>query len=200
MNDTEQNDSGREPTFTESMRMILHTAPKTIKKFLREKKYEQIVSEISKSYKLSKYQADFFERELLLMLLGTETAKGFSDALENIARISKNEVRQIFFELNHLVFEPMHIKIENPVEEEVPSKDSLQEANIPSLPGQDSKKAEEFIQKKPTIQRDKEGPENALPKNAETQTEPDQENTPKTFKKPLVKEYAVDPYHEPIEE
>ncbi len=200
MNDTEQNDSGREPTFTESIRMILHTAPKTIKKFLREKKYEQVVAELSKSYKLSKYQADLFERELLLMLLGTETAKGFSDSLENMAHISKNEIRQIFFELNHLVFEPMHIKIDNPVKEEVPTKDSLQETNTPSLPGQDSKSAGEFMQKNSTTHTDKEGPKNTLPKNAETQTEPNQENAPKTFKKPLVKEYAVDPYHEPIEE
>lgn len=99
-------------TLEESIRHAMKTLPAPVRRYLGEGAYTPIVSELARKYSLRVDQRVILEREVMLLLLGTETGEEFAAALQTEAAISENIISQIITDLNQEIFSSLEAEIE----------------------------------------------------------------------------------------
>jgi len=97
----------QEPTLEETVATVLKTLPAPIREYVVAKKYEAVVSNLTKKYALHIDQAATLERNVLFLLLGVTTPDEFSESLESEAGIQKEQVYNIIGDLNEQIFVPL---------------------------------------------------------------------------------------------
>lgn len=190
----------KKPTFEESFHMLYAAAPKPIQKFLQEKKYEVVVTSVTRTYKLSIDQMEVLSKGLVFLLLGAQSPKGFSESLVKKANLTEEVSAQITNDINKMVFIPLQTQIQQ--ESTTPSVAPVQK--IP--PTEQSDHSIETPVPTDTVAPTKTpSPATDTPEEKDASTvhapapSPTPLHTPTPSSSPIVKEYSVDPYREPPE-
>jgi len=188
-----------------SIREVLQDVPPPIRAFLAEGKLEPALQTILQKNSLHADQGIVVEREVLLTLLGIHEPAALADSLAREAALNKEKAAAVLRDINELIFSPLHramrekssegsgevfppqnsspVGMSAPPPTPAPAHTPAPTPDNPPAPAPSFSLSERETPLKQHSQPPEEQPVPLRPK----------ENTP------LVKEYAVDPYREPID-
>lgn len=107
------NQDQTEPTLEESLRQVMRTLPPPIRRYLSERKYSVVAKNLMNKYDLHLDQGGILEREIMLLLMGTENPDEFAESLKNEAAISEDIVQNIMVDVNQEIFIPLQREVRN---------------------------------------------------------------------------------------
>lgn len=100
-------DPNQEPTFEDSVKEVMEALPPVLRHYLADAKYVPVVQGLMQKYKLRVDQSGVLERELILLLMGIESAQEFTDTLANQAGLNLLTISSIIQDINTQIFMPL---------------------------------------------------------------------------------------------
>ncbi len=101
-----------ELTLEQSISQAMQALPLPARRYFSEGKYTFVAKRLAGKYGLRADQSGIVERELMLLLLGTETADEFAASLKTEAMISDDVRARIMTDLNQEMFVPLQAEMQ----------------------------------------------------------------------------------------
>ncbi len=172
--------------------------PPPIREYLAQDGLANTARAITSKYKLHVDQGAVVRRELMLVLTGTEAPAELAQSLQEELGLAPEILKAILEDINKDVFQPLQAKM-RAATAAAPQDTSMRQ--VPQVPT--------HIAKQIPPPSNLPGAENAVVRQqkevSQYQTPPATPETRPPFEtpplpRPIVKEYAEDPYHEPIDQ
>lgn len=188
-----------EPTLEESMMSVLATLPMPVREYLTQGGLENTARVVTAKYNLHIDQGAVVQRELMLVLMGIEPPSELAETLHTEVGLEPEAVSAILEDINRDVFQPLQEKIKSNTE--VPRGTPvtaarpvpMPPANLPGAGNTPDTGTPVWPQEQAIVYAASAPRPTPVPP-AMPQTKPQQQPAPR----PIIKEYASDPYHEPI--
>jgi hypothetical protein len=125
-----QTDLDTDMPLDQAVKEVLSTLPPAVRVYLTSGKYSAVAQQLMQNYSLHADQAMLLERELILLITGSETPVEFGMSLIEEGQIPEDTVRSIMTDLNKMVFMPLQEQMKN----SMPSAPSQSTAPKPAPP------------------------------------------------------------------
>lgn len=170
-----------QPDLEESVKEVMKALPPPVREFLSNGSYTIVARELTTKHGLHIDQGGILEREIMLLLMGTEETSDFIEALVNEAKIPQQVVEDIINEMNQRIFIPLQEEIRKGFET------FGKQSSAPSIPFHTSQQsASATAPKPPTPQTQLQQAILAAQKPSDEKLLEDREEPHIEFKKPPV--------------